>query len=274
MSALAWTNSALARGADAVAAPLRGWPPLAGLLLLSAATAAAMLLVIARTADQTRTSAVKRHIQAALLEIRLFNDDPSAVLRSMRDLLRLNLRYLRLSIVPLLWMALPLALVVSHLDPFFGYDGLMPGVPALVKVEHPAGSEFSSAELVAPAAIRVEISAADFSATHETLWRIVPVAQGDYQLTIRVAGNTVEKSVHVGSGLTRRSLKRVAPGIVDQLRYPSEPPLADWTISAIGVSYPDSTIDVFGWHVHWLIVYIVVSALFARALAWPFGVTL
>jgi hypothetical protein len=143
-----------------------------------------------------------------------------------------------------------------------------------VKVEHPAGSEFSSAELVAPAAIRVETSAADFSAPYETLWRIVPVAQGDYQLTIRVAGDTLEKSVHVGSGLTRRTLKRVAPGIVDQLLYPSEPPLAGSTISAIAVNYPDSAIDVFGWHVHWLIVYIVASALFARALARRFGVTL
>jgi hypothetical protein len=274
LSLLAWTNGVLAAVADALAAPVHGWPPLVSLLIVSAATAAVVLPVVARTSDQAGTAAVKRHIEAALLEIRLFNDDPPAVLRSVGDVLRLNGRYLRLSLVPLLWLALPFALVVSHLDPFYAYEGLTPGVPALVKLEQPPGTESVVADLVAPDAIRVETSAVRLMATHETLWRILPAAAGDYRLTIRAGGDSIQKTVHVGGGFARRSPRRVAPGFVDQFLYPSEPPLAGTAISAIDVGYPDGAIDVFGWRVHWLIVYIVASAVFARVLARPFGVTL
>jgi len=275
LSALAWTNSALAWLADVLVAPLHTWARFVSLLLVSAVTAAAVLPVIARTSDQAGTARVKRQIQAALLEIRLFNDDPPAVLRSAGDLLRLNLRYLRLSLVPLLWLVIPFAFVVSHLDPFYGYSGLEIGRPALVKAESRSGANpQAAAELVAPSAIRVETSPARLEATHETVWRIVPVGDGDFVLTVRVGGESFDKAVHVGGGMARRSPKRVAPGLVDQLIYPSEPPLVSSTIGGIAITYPSGAIDVFGWHVHWLIVYIIASAIFARVLARPFGVTL
>ena len=42
----------------------------------------------------------------------------------------------------------------------------------------------------------------------------------------------------------------------------------------IDVRYPEPGLDVLGWRLHWLIVYVVVSMVTAFALARPLGVTL
>lgn len=275
---LAALNSALVWLGDLVLAPIIGLPPLASLLILSLATAAAVVPVIARTSNQARIAATKRRIHAALFEIRLFNDDPRAVLRSLGDALAANAVYFGLSLVPLLWMGLPLALLIAHLQSFYGYAGLQAGKPALVKVslERPSGSDqrAASISLEAPAAIRVETSAVRLPAANEVVWRIVPTAPGDYVVTVRTGNGDTTKTVQVSERIARRSPIRVSPSLLDQFLYPAEPPLADPDLRSIAVSYPEAAIDVLEWRVHWLIVYVVLSMACALALARRFGVTL
>jgi hypothetical protein len=63
--------------------------------------------------------------------------------------------------------------------------------------------------------------------------------------------------------------------LVNQILYPAEPPLpADAPFTSIDVAYPERSIDVFGWRMNWMIVFFVLSILFAFALRKPFGVTL
>ena len=275
--ALALVNSALVWLGDLALVPLIGLPPLAGLLIVSAITAAAMLPVIARTSDQKRMVETKRFIHAALFEIRLFNEDPRAVMRAFGDALRFNGRYLRLSLVPLLWMAIPLALLVTHLQSVYGYTGLEIGRPALVKVElrGATGDGASPVELDAPSGLRIETPAVSLSSSHEVLWRIVPTAVGEYMLTVRAGNSSGTKTVHVSDRPARRSTTRVSPGLVDQFLNPAERPLDDaGPIASIAVTYPEAAIDVLGWHLHWLIVYLLLSMACALILARRFGVTI
>lgn len=277
---LAWLNGALVWLSDLVMAPLAGLPPLVGLLLLSLATAAAMLPVIARTSDQARIRDTKRRLQAALFEIRLFNDDPAAVMRSLGDALRHNLVYLRLSLTPIVWLAVPLLLVVAQLQAYYGYRGLTPGVPELITVElnASAGTRGTSApiSLEAPPAIGLDTAAVHLPGAREVAWRIVPAsdAAGEYALTFRAGADVIRKTVHVGEATARRSPRRVAPGMIDQWLYPSEPPLDDGAIDAIVIRYPEASLDVFGIAVHWTIVYLVLSMAWALLLARRWGITL
>ena len=63
----------------------------------------------ARTSDQrAHPRRQARRLHAALFEIRLFNDDLSAIFRAQAEMLRHNLTYLRLSLVPMIWMFVPL----------------------------------------------------------------------------------------------------------------------------------------------------------------------
>lgn len=283
--ALAGINAALTYAFDAAFVLLGALPPLAGVLLISLMTSVVMLVVIARTSNQPAMAATKRAMHAGLFEIRLFNDDLVAILRALGEVLRQNGRYLLLSLVPLLWMVVPLALVIAQLQAFYGYEGLEIGAPVLVKAERrvpAAGGGAARADggasligLEAPAEIRVDAGPVELVGSNEILWRIVPTAAGDFSLTVRAGDRSATKTVHVGDGLARRSPVRVSYGLVDQLLYPSELPLDQASpVTSFAVGYPEPGLDVLGVRVHWLIVFFVVSMAGAFVLARRFGVTL
>ncbi len=107
------------------------------------------------------------------------------------------------------------------------------------------------------------------------MWRITPQAAGDYELRLNIGGQTFTKTLHVSSRVARRSPSRLEPGLVNTILYPAEPPLpADAPVTAISVTYPERDIDVFGWGLNWMVVFFVLSIVFAFALRKPFGVTL
>ena len=279
--ALAALNGALVRIADASLTPLLDLPAFFSLLLIALPTAALIVAVMAGTTDQAAVRQTRRGIYAALLEIRLFNDDPRAVLRAVSDAMRHNLAYLRLSFAPFLILSVPLVLLLTHLSAFYGYTGLRPGATALIKVEPrttgPAPDLAWSLEV--PDAIRVESGPVHLVGEREVLWRITPLVEGDFLVRIAAGKNSaraaVDKTLHVSDAPNRRSPVRVLPGVLGQLSYPSEPPLAaDGPLSSVSVTYPDATVAVLGAGMHWMIVFIVLTVGWAVILARAFGVSL
>lgn len=278
--ALAWVNAALVTAFDVVLVPLMGLPALVSLLLVSLVTAAIMLVVVARTSNQRAMIETRRGIQAALFEIRLFGDDPGLMLRAFGEVLVRNGRYLQLSLVPLLWMAVPLTLVVAQLQAFYGYAGLRPGEPTLITVQLTSDTRSGVAPstalvLEAPPEVGLETGAVRLEGSNEVVWRIRPRSEGAYALTFREGGAAVTKSLLVSPGQARRSPMRMATGLADRVLYPSEAPVpAGSRIAAIAVAYPEPGIDIFGWRMHWTIVYGVLSLASAFILARRFGVTI
>jgi uncharacterized membrane protein (DUF106 family) len=257
---------------DAALRPLGALPPLASLAVVSLVTAMAMLLVVRRTSNQSALEEVKRQIHAALFEIRLFNDDLRAIFRAQAEMLRHNMTYLRLSLAPMLWMIVPFVLVVAQLQFQYGYDGLEAGQPVLVTA-HLRSSQPASLE--APPGIRADTDAVWFPAASDVIWRITPQSAGDYELRLHIGGRTFTKTLHVSSRVARRSPSRLEAGFVNELLYPAEPPLpADAAVASIAIRYPERDIHVLGWGMNWMVVFFVLSIVFAFALRKPFGVTI
>jgi hypothetical protein len=269
-------NAGLVATTDALLAPLLVLPPLVQLLLLSLVTAAPIVLVIARTTDQHRVRQTKRLIQAALFEIRLFNDDPRTVFRSIGDALRHNLTYVRLSLVPLALLAAPLMLAVTHLNAFYGYGGLHVGTPALLEIELRANDVDTGAiSLQVPDIITTESGPVQLLGERRLLWRIRPVSAGDSVLTIRIGDEKIPKTVRVSARPGRRSPARMTSGIVAQYLHPSEAPLEPGSsVSSVRVTYPVTDVDVAGFAVHWTLVYAALTFASAVILARIIGVTL
>jgi hypothetical protein len=272
-------NQLLCWGFDWLLRPLAHLPPLAGLALVSLPTAVAMLLVFRATSNQARLAAVKRSIHAVFFEIRLFSDDVPAIFRAEAEMLRHTWTYLRLSLVPMLWMIVPLTIVVVHLDSFFAHRGLTSGTHALVTAAVRQGTQAGSAPLRAtldaPPSIRIDTPAVSFPQSNEVLWRITPTTSGSYMLRVRVGGRAYDKTLEVSDDVVRRSPARNAAGFWEQLLNPSEPPLLESdTVTSIAIDYPSRDIRVLGWDVHWLVAYLLLSMLFAFVLRRPFGVVL
>jgi len=266
-------NASLDWTFDLLLSPFRQLPPIVGLSVVSLLTAAGMLLVFRATSDQRRLADVKRGIVAALFEIRLFNDDLPALFRAQAEILKQNAVYLRLSLAPMLWMMVPIALVVVQLEFHYGYAGLTPGEPVLVKAQlrHAA----AAATLDVPREVRVSTPAVWFPATNEMMWRVTPEVAGEYVLRARIDGGTFTKTLDVTDRIVRRSPVRTAPGLLSQLMYPAERPLPDGAeVTAISVRYPSRTIRILGWELPWLVVYFGFSMAFALVLRKPLDVTL
>ena len=270
-------NAFLARLVDGLLYPFADQPPLVGLAVVSLGLALVMLTVVRFTSNQARLIAVKRALQACVYEIRLFNDDIRTMLRAVGELARHNLTYLRLSLVPVLWMAIPIGLLVAQMHFHYGYGGLDVGHQAVVKVrmrESP-NSPGSPATLVAPPGIRVETPAVWIPSLREAAWRIVADQPGTYDLTVNAGGDVFTKTIRVSNAIVRRSPLRAGTGLVDQLAYPAEAPLPESAqVESIAVTYPQQGVTLLGWEFHWMIVLFVLSAIFVLALRRTFKVVL
>ena len=269
-------NALLGRTLDVLLSPFRSLPPIVGLSVVSLVTALGVVLAYRTTSNQHGLADVKRRMAAALFEIRLFSDDLPAVFRAQAELLRHNLTYLRLSLVPMLWMIVPIAILVAQLDARYGYVGLKTGEPVLLKVALRDGTAATggTATLEAPKDVSVLTPAVWFPASNEIVWRIRPEAQGEYELTARVGNESLTKSIEATGRVVRRAPVRVAPGFSEEFMNPAERPLPSGAAAtAISVPYPRRTFRILRWDADWLVVFFIVSTLFAFVLKKPFGVT-
>ena len=273
-------NRALTRLFDLAMGPLDRLAPMAGLVLLSLVTAVAVLVAFKWTADQPGLVAAKRGMQAAIFEMRLFNDDLAALVRAQGEVFRHTLRYLRLSLAPTLWLVAPMLALLLHMEFHFGYTGLTTGEAALVKVRFAAaagtpGMTVLPATLEAPDAVRVETPGVWLPSEREIAWRIRPRAAGSYELRVHMRGMVLSKTLLVSDAVARRSPVRPDTGFLNQLLYPSEPPLPGGAgLTAITIAYPERAFSVAGWNIGWSGVYLALTLAFALVLKGLFGVAM
>jgi hypothetical protein len=242
-------NGLLRSAFDLLLFPFRSFPPMVGLLVVSL---------------------------VASIGILLFRDDVPAILRAQMEILRHNLNYLFLSLVPMLWMMVPLLLVIAQLQFHYGYRGLRPGEDFIVKVRlKDPSSTRPAAALEAPPGLEVATPAVWIPAERELAWRMRAQAWGDYELKVRLGGKEYSKTAQVSRQVRRRSPERLEPGFLNELLYPAEDPLpGESPIASIALGYPEDSVSLLGWHVQWMIAFFVLSVVFAFALRGRMGVTL
>jgi hypothetical protein len=268
---------------DVLLVLLRALPPLAGLALVALVVAVLVLWVYRLTSDQPRLAAAKRRMQAGLYEMRLFNAEPRFVLKAFGDILRHNANYLRLSLVPLLWLVVPITLLLAQLQTVYGYRAFESGESFMLELElaSPGASGPRSArsrpevELELPAGLRAETPAVWLPPLSQVAWRVRAEHPGRYAATVRLRGETLTKDVHVGDGrLARLSPQRFHAGLLDQLLYPVEDPLArSQPVERFAVAYPPRSISVLGLELPWFVVFFLLAFLFALVLKGRFRVT-
>ncbi|MGB5659586.1 MAG: hypothetical protein WBO54_08905 [Thermoanaerobaculia bacterium] len=270
-------NSILQTLVNGLLAPFRQFP-IGALVLISIVTAVGMLLVFKKTSNQTALEAVKRRIHACLFEIRLFNDDLRAIFRAQFEILRTNLSYLRLQLVPLVFILPPMILLLTQLQPHYGYRGLHIGESVLVKVAVDdsltgEGAAKPPVHLEVPAGLRLETPGVWIPARGELAWRMVAEQAGKYDLIVHLADESFAKSVQVSEEFVSRSPLRAVPGFVDQLLFPAEKPLPKGaSVRAIELAYPED--PTFFFMPRWMWIFFVLTIVFAFALRKPMKVTI
>jgi hypothetical protein len=177
----------------------------------------------------------------------------------------------------MLWTLPPLILVIAQLQFHYGYEGFAPGQTTLLHVvlkpDH-ASSQKPAIGVEAPAGVRIVEPPVWVPSLREMAWRVEIEARGHFELAISSGDTTVVKSLDTDQALARRSPIR-SRGFVDELLYPAEAALpAESPFETIRLDYAEAAVDFFGFAVHWMIAFFVLSIAFAFVLRKPFGVTL
>lgn len=250
-------------------------PRLVELTVVAAAVGAAMLWVFGRTSNQAQMKQTKRRVQAGLLELRVFVDEPVVSLRAQKALLAANLKYLGLALRPALWMVVPLGLLLIHLESFYERAPLPLAQPAMVTMHMTAGWDPAAPppELIAPPNVAILGPPVRAAAAHEVSWRIVPFSPVSESLQFRFKGQEVSKRIEAGDRyrfVTGRRVRSAWGTIFSPGETRMRADFAEW----IDVSYPDVSMRLFGFRVNWLVWFLAVSMAAALLLKKRFGVVI
>lgn len=247
---------------DLTLRPLQSLSPLWPLSLVSLMAGLLMLLVFRYVSDQQRIRKTKNAIKAHVLELWLFRDDPRIMLSSQGQILRLNGRYLKLALKPLLVVIFPMALILVYLEGWFGYRPLRPGEAAIVSMQVTAGEVglLQGASLATNDGLSVETPPLRIPPARQVDWRIRAQALGTHILQVEVSGQKVEKTLIVSDKLVPVSPRRVLDRFWSKLLNPREMPIpTDSPVEQIQIGYPARSVAIFGWEMHWIGVFFIVS---------------
>lgn len=246
--------------------------PVWSLTAVSVVLGICMLWSFGRLSNQEAIRRTRSRLKASLLEMRLFGDEPALVFRAQRDLLLYNLRLLALTLKPSLILALPVGLLLSYLDPFYGRTPLPLGQPALVTVHMQRPLDLSSKPtLEAPEGVDVETAAVRSLADNDVSWRIRPQRAVEGKLRFVVSGEVIEKQITTGHDRGYASAIR-GSSWQDWFFYPGESKLPAGNIERITIEYPAASISWFGLELHWVWWMLILSIVTALLLKRRMGV--
>ena len=271
-----WLNAILRVVIGGVATTPADLHPLVGLTLLSVAVGLLMLWVFGKVSNQDRILATKKLVQAYLLELRLYGDDPGLIWKSQSALILANFRYMGLMLMPAVYLTIPVVILLFHLDAFYGMKPLPVGESAVVTVQVNGAvtPDTPPPTLQPPPGVRVETPAVRAVEPGQFSWRIRPEQAVSGALRFDWGKNgSWEKSIAAGEERQLLSVRRVGTWY-ETAWNPAEDRIDAPSVAWVEILYPAATIEWAGIDLHWLIWFLVLSIVPAYLLKDYFGVAL
>jgi len=258
---------------DLISWPLLGLGSMGILVFVSLLSALLALWIFGRYSNQEAIRTVRNRIRGNMLAVRLYRDNVPVVLGLQGSIIRDTLTYLKYSLVPLPILLIPFLLILIQLDLHLEVRPLRPGESAVVKAKFSTAlGPHDQITLETPREVRVETPPVRIAALKEVAWRIRAEEPTRAFLTIHWGDQTVQKEVVVGDDEGAVSALRTGK-MTEVLLNPGEPPIQRSTaIESIRVDYPRRDFSVFGWDVHWVILFFVFCTVFGFALKGVLGV--
>lgn len=268
-------NGFLTKLFDVVCWPFQGFDPIWAMIVISLLTGVLMVWIFGKVSNQEAIKRVKDKIRGNLIAVRLYQNDLRVVLRVQGRILRDTLTYMKYSVVPMLVIIVPVVFIIIQLNLRFSIRPLPPSEQTLVKVKVRDPSVlYGEVVLEAPDGVNVETpGGVRIVSQGEIAWRIRAARPGRYPLTVRAGNEVVEKELVVGAGWGAIVALRTGKDLLDMLLYPGEAPVnPSSVVESVEVRYPSLSMPIFGWNIHWLIIFFVLSVAFGFAFKGVLGV--
>jgi hypothetical protein len=245
--------------------PLARFPPLVGLTMVSAVAGVVVLAGMRLASNPRAIRAAKQKVQAHLLATRLYRHELVTVWRSLGALLLALGTYLAQMLRPFIVLLIPFALLFAHLDGRYASRPLQPGERTIVKAVAAAGTP-DQWRLEAPPGVKLDSVGVRLPARREIDWRVRAEKPGAYNVTLVAGNERVQKMLQVG-GMTGASERRAQATLAALFDAPVEPSIATGSnVAEMEIGYPPQRYPVLGWRLHWVVVFLIVSAVVALLL--------
>lgn len=232
---------------------LASLPPAAQVLVTAVPVTLFALLVFRFVSDQDGIRTAKDRIKAHLLELWLYKDDPAVLLGAQGQVVVQSLAYLGYSLVPMVVMLGPVALLLVQIESRFAWRAPAPGEGMIVTVtaggpvEPSAGGPDLALSLPDGGPLVAETPALRVADRGQVLWRIRGEAPGAHVLGVRAGSAEARAPFVVGEGPHVLAPAAYRESDWRILGFPAAEPLAaDSAVAAIELEYPRARAEWLG----------------------------
>lgn len=255
--------------------PFENGQAFAGIIFISVLTGAVMLFLFKVTSNQVAMKVVKTKISAYFLEMRLYKDDVAAVVGSQKRILRANLGYMRLALLPAVVMIVPVLLIMAQLNLRYAYVGLEPGQTVSVKVRLEPGSDVIREGMTLTAGEGVEKAspAVRIQSLEEIDWKIRIEKPGVHDFELSSSAGRMLLPVFGGKRLVPIYATFKKASLWEGLLSPGAPAVpASLPVQSVEIKYPSRAFGFGLFELSWLWTFLVVSMAFGVVLKFVFKV--
>jgi hypothetical protein len=250
---------------DALLGVVDGLPAAASLAIVAALTALVMLAVVRRTTPQRLVVRARSRIAASIYEMRLYLDDPRAVLAAQGRLVGWSAVYLACILPAAIVLVVPLGLLYLELEVRHGLAPFAPPADVVVRVE--LADPRSSPDVVVEPLGTAAVTAVVRSPVEGAVYARVAIARpGTHHVIARLGRDAVAKQIVADPGAAVVVPERRG-GIARLWTLGTEPPPASDAIVGVSVQHPerDARLPV-PWWAYWLGLSIGFALLLRRRL--------
>lgn len=254
---------------DLIVLPFTGVGPVWGLVIVSLVSAYILLFIFKKISNQNMIRFHKNKIIGCFLEIALFKDQFSRVIKNQGHIFKHNIIYLRYVVTPMLVMALPILLVCLQLEYRLGYRPLSVDEPFTVKAlldTEMTGSNATLADLriIPTETITVETRPLRIDRDGMVFWRARVTTRANRHTikfkTDSMPEQVVEKELAVEQPLIRYTPEKSKITSIGDLIINGEEPIQDTSmLKAVHVSYQRAEFSLLGWDLSPVIYYMILT---------------
>lgn len=236
-----------------------------GIIFISIITGTVMLFLFKLTSNQEAMKEVKTRIGAYFLEMRLYKDDISAVMASQRRILRANMGYMKMALVPAAVMIVPVVLIMIQLNLRYAQAGLKPGDTAMIRVRVEEGVDVvrEGIQLKTDGAVEKASPAVRIASLGEIDWKIRVRSGGVHNFTLATNSGEVTLPVFSTTRLVPIFSTFKKSSLAEVIFNPGAPRIPDAIpLASVEVKYPSMS---FSWgfiSLSWLWSFLVISMAF------------
>jgi hypothetical protein len=251
------------------------------IVLMSLISAVIFLLIFKKTSNQQKITYHKDQILGHVLQIPLYKDRFGLIFLSIFNIVKHNILYIQQTLIPLLFMLIPLIILMVQINNRCGYEPLHPGQQFVIQAElnANAGSEtLDSLYCETSPVVQLETPALRIETERTVFWRARIVEQHSDSLPVIRVGNgaseqPIERSVVTEYGGKRFSPEKKQWSFWNSVFTNAEGFLpADTPLSSITIRYQRAGYALFFWRVDAIILYFVFTLIFTFAMKGVFRV--